>query len=152
MARLPPTGSGVFILRRRDRADDWTARSLAVGLAFMKQVRKHVLDTLEVNDATSRFLEPCGRDSPDVASIHSVLELEQRGDFLQAEPEGLRALDEADAVHVAAPVAAIGAQPPARLRHQAAAFVITHGFNAHARGIGDVADGEFAWIRHEHPP
>jgi len=117
----------------------------------MKQVREAVLDALEVGDAAPRLFEPLGRDAPDAAAVGSVLELEQRGDLLQAEPEGLGALDETDAVHVAASVAAIGPQPPARLRHQAAPFVVAHGFNPDPRGIGDIADGEFGWIRHHHP-
>jgi hypothetical protein len=135
----------------RDRTDYRAARRVAVGLAFVKQVREHVRDALEVSDAAPRLVKPRGRDAPDAAAVRSVFEFEQRGDLLEAEPEGLGALDEADAVHVADSVAAIGAQSPAWLRHQAAALVIAHGFDSNSRGLGDIADSEARWIDHKHP-
>ena len=116
MARPPASGSRTLVACRRDRSDDRAARRLAVGLAFMKQVREHVLDSLQIGDAAPRLVETGGRDAADAATVGSVLEFEQRRDLLQAEPERLGAPDEADAVDVPAPVAAIGSRPPARLR------------------------------------
>lgn len=149
MTSAVPFGSGAFVGRGRDRTDDRAARRVAVGLAFVKQVREHVRDALEVSDAAPRLVKPRGRDAPDAAAVRSVFEFEQRGNLLEAEPESLGAFDEADAVHVAASVAAIGAQSPPWLRHQAAALVIAHGFDSDGRGLGDVADSESCLIGHK---
>src|SRR5687768_5297036 len=132
--------------RRLHSRDDRAPRGLRMRFAIMEEVQQCFLDAAQVRDPAPRFLQPGGGDTADASSVGPVLELEQRGYFFQAESQGLRPLDEADPVYVAAAIAPIGAQAAARLGHQLAPLVVAHGLDPDARGVGHVPDREIRFV------
>ncbi len=115
-------------------------------LAIVKQVGQCVLDALEISDPAPSFLQPRTGDTADAAPVGAILQFQQGGHLLQAEAERLRALDEANAIHVSQPIPPVSPRRSARSGHQPAPLVVPYGLDADSRRVRNVADREIRLI------
>lgn len=126
----------------RDRSYDRAAQRFALRLALTEQVRKCICDSAQIRDASPGLRKSGASNSPDVPAVGTVLQFEQRLEFLQTEAQTLTALDETDAVDMLDSIATISTRPPFGLAHQSTSLVVAHRFNPDACCFGDAPDSQ----------
>ena len=120
-------------------------------LAIMEQVRKHAFDALQALYPEPGLGKSLRSDMADTFAISPVFEFEQGGDFLQAEPEVLRAPDKTNALDMTEAIAAISTNPVSRLLNQLAPFVIANSLYPDARGLGQITNSKICFLHNKAP-